>query len=198
MSGNDEGSTTSVVVRNDTQFDFVDGLCKTRGWCAPTFTLDGMHCPFCKNSDTKVVDTRVGEDGYSIRRRRECPKCSRRFTTVETATLMVIKRSGNVEPFNRDKVITGVRKACQGRPIKEEDLKQLGQRVEEDLRARGLAQVPSDEVGRAILGPLRDLDEVAYMRFASVYQEFNNLEDFERAIKELREQESKDGNESHD
>ena len=111
---------------------------------------------------------------------------------------MVIKRSGNVEPFNRDKVITGVRKACQGRPIKEEDLKQLGQRVEEDLRARGLAQVPSDEVGRAILGPLRDLDEVAYMRFASVYQEFNNLEDFERAIKELREQESKDGNESHD
>lgn len=145
-----------------------------------------MHCPFCQNPDTKVVDTRVGEDGYAIRRRRVCPKCSRRFTTVETATLMVIKRSGNSEPFNRDKVITGVRKACQGRPIREEDLKQLGQKVEEDLRSRGLAQIPSEDVGRAILKPLRDLDEVAYMRFASVYQEFNNLEDFENAIRELR------------
>ena len=154
---------------------------------APTFTLVIMHCPFCQNPDTKVVDTRVGDDGHSIRRRRECPKCGRRFTTVETATLMVLKRSGNVEPFNRDKVITGVRKACQGRPIKEEDLKKLGQRVEEDLRSRGLAQIDSDEVGRAILKPLRDLDEVAYMRFASVYQGFENLDDFEQAIRALRE-----------
>ncbi|PJM76163.1 transcriptional regulator NrdR [Bifidobacterium simiarum] len=151
-----------------------------------------MHCPFCQNPDTKVVDTRVGEDGYAIRRRRVCPKCSRRFTTVETATLMVIKRSGNVEPFDRDKVITGVRKACQGRPIREEDLKQLGQKVEEDLRSRGLAQIPSEDVGRAILKPLRDLDEVAYMRFASVYQEFNNLEDFENAIRELRSQQERE------
>ncbi|MBT1165318.1 transcriptional regulator NrdR [Bifidobacterium simiarum] len=151
-----------------------------------------MHCPFCQNPDTKVVDTRVGEDGYAIRRRRVCPKCSRRFTTVETATLMVIKRSGNVEPFDRDKVITGVRKACQGRPIREEDLKQLGQKVEEDLRSRGLAQIPSEDVGRAILKPLRDLDEVAYMRFASVYQEFNNLEDFENAIRELRSQKERE------
>ena len=147
-----------------------------------------MHCPFCQNPDTKVVDTRVGEDGYAIRRRRECPKCQRRFTTVETATLMVVKRSGNVEPFSRDKVITGVRKACQGRPIREEDLKQLGQKVEEDLRSRGLAQIKSEDVGKAILKPLRNLDEVAYMRFASVYQEFNNLEDFERAIRQLRAQ----------
>lgn len=154
----------------------------------PTFTLMDMHCPFCQNPDTKVVDTRVGEDGYAIRRRRECPKCQRRFTTVETATLMVVKRSGNVEPFSRDKVITGVRKACQGRPIREEDLKQLGQKVEEDLRSRGLAQIKSEDVGKAILKPLRNLDEVAYMRFASVYQEFNNLEDFERAIRQLRAQ----------
>ncbi|MBW3087764.1 transcriptional regulator NrdR [Bifidobacterium sp. 82T24] len=151
-----------------------------------------MHCPFCQNPDTKVVDTRVGEDGYAIRRRRECPKCQRRFTTVETATLMVVKRSGNVEPFSRDKVIAGVRKACQGRPIREEDLKQLGQKVEEDLRSRGLAQVKSEDVGRAILKPLRNLDEVAYMRFASVYQEFNNLEDFERAIRQLRAQDGTD------
>ena len=105
---------------------------------------------------------------------------------METSTLLVVKRSGNVEPFSRDKVISGVRKACQGRPIREEDLKMLGQRVEEDLRSRGLAQIDSDEVGRAILKPLRDLDEVAYLRFASVYRNFSNLADFENAIRELR------------
>lgn len=102
--------------------------------------------------------------------------------------LLVLKNSGNVEPFDRSKVISGVRKACQGRPIKEEDLKALGQRVEEDLRSRGLAQVRSEEVGRAILEPLRELDVVAYMRFASVYQNFENLDDFQRAIDMLKQQ----------
>lgn len=100
--------------------------------------------------------------------------------------LLVMKRSGNIEPFDREKVVSGVRKACQGRPINEDDLKLLGQKVEEDLRSRGLAQVKSDEVGRAILGPLRDLDEVAYLRFASVYQNFEGLDDFESAISELK------------
>ena len=100
--------------------------------------------------------------------------------------LLVLKRSGNIEPFDRDKVINGVRKACQGRPIREEDLKALGQRVEEDLRSRGLAQVRSEDVGKAILAPLKQLDEVAYLRFASVYQNFEGLEDFQRAIDELR------------
>jgi transcriptional repressor NrdR len=146
-----------------------------------------MHCPFCQNPDTKVVDTRLNEDGHSIRRRRECPKCGKRFTTVETSMLLVMKRSGNIEPFDRGKVISGVRKACQGRPINEDDLKLLGQKVEEDLRSRGLAQVKSDEVGRAILKPLRDLDEVAYLRFASVYQNFEGLADFESAISELKQ-----------
>ena len=145
-----------------------------------------MQCPFCQNPDTKVVDTRISDDGHSIRRRRECPKCSKRFTTLETTMLLVVKRSGNVEQFDRNKVISGVRKACQGRPINEDDLKMLGQKVEEDLRSRGLAQVKSDEVGKAILKPLRDLDMVAYMRFASVYQNFENLEDFQRAIDELK------------
>lgn len=148
--------------------------------------VETMHCPFCQNQDTKVVDTRISEDGHSIRRRRECPKCAKRFTTVETTMLLVVKRSGNVEQFDRNKVISGVRKACQGRPINEDDLKMLGQRVEEDLRSRGLAQVKSDEVGKAILKPLRDLDMVAYMRFASVYQNFENLEDFQHAIDELK------------
>lgn len=115
---------------------------------------------------------------------------------METSTLLVLKRSGNAELFSRDKVISGVRKACQGRPIREEDLKQLGQKVEEDLRSRGLAQIDSDEVGRAILKPLRDLDEVAYLRFASVYQHFNGLADFEAAIQVLkhRDDEEEGGN----
>lgn len=145
-----------------------------------------MHCPYCQNADTKVIDTRISDDGYSIRRRRVCQVCHKRFTTVESTMLLVRKRSGNVEPFDRKKVISGVRKACQGRPIKEDDLKKLGQRVEEDLRSRGLAEIASDDVGKAILEPLRDLDEVAYLRFASVYQNFDGLEDFQRAIDEMR------------
>ena len=88
--------------------------------------VETMHCPFCQNPDTKVVDTRISEDGHSIRRRRECPKCAKRFTTVETTMLLVVKRSGNVEQFDRNKVISGVRKACQGRPINEDDLKCSG------------------------------------------------------------------------
>ena len=145
-----------------------------------------MHCPFCQNPDTKVVDTRISDDGHSIRRRRECTHCGKRFTTVESTMLLVLKNSGNVEPFDRNKVISGVRKACQGRPINEDDLKALGQRVEEDLRSSGLAQVRSEDVGRAILEPLRELDVVAYLRFASVYQNFDGLEDFQQAIDQLR------------
>ena len=147
--------------------------------------VEDMHCPFCQNPDTKVIDTRISDDGYSIRRRRVCPKCSKRFTTVETSMLLVTKRSGGAEPFNRDKVISGVRKACQGRPVNEDALQLLGQKVEEDLRSRGLAEVSSDEVGRAILKPLRELDVVAYLRFASVYQNFEGLADFQAAIDEL-------------
>lgn len=145
-----------------------------------------MHCPFCRHGDSRVVDSRTTEDGVSIRRRRECPQCGRRFTTVETASLGVQKRSGAVEPFSRDKVIVGVRRACQGRPVSDDDLAMLAQKVEESIRATGQAQVNSHEVGLAILGPLRELDEVAYLRFASVYSSFDSLEDFAQAIEELR------------
>jgi transcriptional repressor NrdR len=147
-----------------------------------------MYCPFCRHPDSRVVDSRTTEDGTAIRRRRSCPECGRRFTTVETATLLVVKRSGVTEPFSRDKVVAGVRKACQGRPVTEDQLAQLAQRVEEAVRASGTAELPSHEVGLAILGPLRDLDLVAYLRFASVYQAFDSLEDFEKAITELRTQ----------
>ncbi|UFU05144.1 transcriptional regulator NrdR [Ruania halotolerans] len=146
-----------------------------------------MHCPFCRHGDSRVVDSRTAEDGASIRRRRQCPNCSRRFTTVETTSLSVMKRSGAVEPFSRDKIISGVRKACQGRPVSEDDLALLAQQVEEAVRATGVAEVDAHEIGLTILGPLRALDEVAYLRFASVYQGFCSLEDFEAAITALRE-----------
>ena len=146
-----------------------------------------MHCPFCRHPDSRVVDSRTTDDGTSIRRRRQCPDCGRRFTTVETASLMVIKRSGVTEPFSRDKVIAGVRKACQGRPVTEDALAQLGQRVEEAVRATGSAELSTHDVGLAILGPLQELDLVAYLRFASVYRAFDSLEDFEAAIAELRD-----------
>ena len=145
-----------------------------------------MHCPFCRHTDSRVVDSRATDDGTAIRRRRQCPDCGRRFTTVETAGLSVVKRSGVTEPFSRAKVVAGVRKACQGRPVREDDLALLAQRVEEAVRAQGVAEVDAHEVGLAILGPLRELDEVAYLRFASVYQAFESLEDFEDAITILR------------
>ena len=151
-----------------------------------------MHCPFCQSQETKVIDTRVSEDGYSIRRRRECVVCSKRFTTQESMVLMVVKRGGNAEPFNREKVVSGVRKACKGRPIDEEELKLIGIRVERDLRSRGVSEVKAEEVGLAILEPLRQLDEVAYMRFASVYQHFNSLDDYSQAIDSLKKARSQE------
>ena len=147
-----------------------------------------MYCPFCRNADSRVVDSRVTEDGSSIRRRRQCTNCSRRFTTVETTSLSVLKRSGVAEPFSRSKVINGARKACQGRPVTEDDLAVLAQEVEETVRASGAAEIKAHEVGLAILEPLRRLDEVAYLRFASVYQAFDSLEDFESSITQLRDE----------
>jgi transcriptional repressor NrdR len=145
-----------------------------------------MRCPFCRHADSRVVDSREVDEGQVIRRRRSCTNCSRRFTTVEEAVLAVVKRSGVTEPFSRDKVVTGVRRACQGRPVDEDALQQLAQRVEESIRSTGCAEVPSHEVGLAILGPLRELDEVAYLRFASVYRSFSSIEDFEKEIADLR------------
>ena len=145
-----------------------------------------MHCPYCRFSDSRVLDSRVADDGTSIRRRRECRSCARRFTTLEQMQLVVVKRSGVVEPFSREKVVAGVRKACKGRPVTEAQLAQLGQRVEETLRATGQAEIPADDVGVAILGPLSELDPVAYLRFASVYRHYQSVDDFEAEIVRLR------------
>lgn len=145
-----------------------------------------MHCPFCRHKDSKVIDTRVSDDGQTVRRRRCCPECGRRFTTLETAALTVVKRSGASEQFSRGKIISGLAKACQGRPVSEDDLAVLAQQVEEKVRQQGSSQIESHEIGLAILEPLRDLDHVAYLRFASVYSNFDNLDDFADAIENLR------------
>ncbi|HEY2062840.1 MULTISPECIES: transcriptional regulator NrdR [Amycolatopsis] len=146
-----------------------------------------MRCPFCRHADSRVVDSREVDEGQAIRRRRSCAQCGRRFTTSETMVLAVVKRSGVTEQFSRDKVVNGVRRACQGRPVDDDALQKLAQRVEESIRSAGLAEIPSHEVGLAILGPLRELDGVAYLRFASVYRSFSSVEDFEKEISDLRQ-----------
>lgn len=145
-----------------------------------------MICPYCRSPESRVIDSRTADDGAAIRRRRSCTSCGRRFTTQETVILMVGKRSGATEPFTRDKIVRGVRRACQGRPVSEDALAILAQQVEDAVRARGCAEIPSHEVGLEILGPLRELDEVAYLRFASVYRGFESLADFEQEISALR------------
>jgi transcriptional repressor NrdR len=157
-----------------------------------------MHCPFCRHTDSRVIDSRTTDDGACIRRRRQCPECNRRFTTLETSSLSVMKRSGASEPFSRAKVLSGVRKACQGRPVSEDDLALLAQQVEEAIRAQGNAEIEAHEVGMAVLAPLRQLDEIAFLRFASVYQAWESLEDFEAAIALLRAERDGLGAESAD
>ena len=141
-----------------------------------------MNCPFCKHGDTRVLDSRVADDGTAIRRRRVCGECEKRFTTIEQMQLTVLKRSGASEPFSRDKAIAGVRKALKGRPVTDAQLAVLGQEVEDALRAAGSAEIASHEVGLAVLDPLKKLDEVAYLRFASVYKAFESADDFAAEI----------------
>ncbi|MDO5099136.1 MAG: transcriptional regulator NrdR [Corynebacterium sp.] len=142
-----------------------------------------MHCPFCHHEQSKVIDSRVIDSGTAIRRRRECSSCSGRFTTIEKAQLLVVKRNGLTEPFSREKVIVGVRRACQGRDVSDDALKRLAQEVEETVRSHGSSQIHANDIGLAILEPLRELDEVAYLRFASVYKSFESAEDFESEIR---------------
>ncbi|MFT4187256.1 MAG: transcriptional regulator NrdR [Aeromicrobium sp.] len=144
-----------------------------------------MHCPFCRHGDTRVLDSRVCDDGASIRRRRVCSSCEKRFTTIEQMQLVVVKRSGAREPFARDKAIAGVRKACKGRPVSDGDLARLGQQVEDSLRAAGHAEIRAHDVGLAVLEPLKRLDRVAYLRFASVYKAFDSADDFVAEIASL-------------
>ena len=144
-----------------------------------------MRCPYCESEEDKVVDSRLAEEGRTIRRRRECIGCGRRYTTFERAEevpLLISKRSGEEEPFDRSKVIEGVRRACKNRPVSEADILAIADDVEEAMRADIRRPVPSAEIGREVLERLRLLDEVAYLRFASVYKDFQELDDFEREL----------------
>ncbi|HEY7931977.1 MAG TPA: transcriptional regulator NrdR [Acidimicrobiales bacterium] len=143
-----------------------------------------MRCPFCTADDDRVVDSRLAEDGVAIRRRRECAACGQRFTTyerIEEAGLYIVKRSGEREPFDRVKILNGVRAAAKNRPVDDDALAQLVVKVEESMRLLG-RDVTSEEVGVATLDALRDLDDVAYVRFASVYKGFEGTDDFAREI----------------
>jgi transcriptional repressor NrdR len=143
-----------------------------------------VRCPACLSDDDKVVDSRTADDGASIRRRRECLECGRRFTTyerVEEVALVVLKRSGDREPFERSKIVDGLRAAAKGRPLEDGQLDDLAGEIEESLRLEG-GEVTTERVGRDVLERLRDLDHVAYVRFASVYKGFDDAADFEREL----------------
>jgi len=143
-----------------------------------------VRCPFCSADDDRVVDSRLAEDGVAIRRRRECSACNHRFTTferLEEVVIYVTKRSGDREPFERAKILSGIRSACKNRPVDELRLDSIAESVEEAMRLLN-RDVTSEEVGMATLESLRDVDDVAYVRFASVYKGFEDADDFAREI----------------
>ncbi|RDV82916.1 transcriptional regulator NrdR [Ammonifex thiophilus] len=147
-----------------------------------------MRCPFCHFADTRVVDTRSANEGTAIRRRRECPRCGRRFTTferVEELPLVVIKKDGRRELFDRAKILSGCLRACHKRPVRREDLENLVDEVERELRNRLEPEIPSYVIGELVMEKLKRLDEVAYVRFASVYREFRDSYDFKEEIERL-------------
>jgi len=144
-----------------------------------------MRCPFCGHEENKVVDSRDTEEGRAIRRRRECLSCSKRFTSferIEDAPLVVEKRSGGEEPFDRQKIVDGIRMAAKNRPVDPSEIEALADEVEERVRADGRRVIASAEIGREVLDRLNALDDVAYLRFASVYKGFQELTDFEREL----------------
>jgi transcriptional repressor NrdR len=150
-----------------------------------------MRCPWCGHVDDKVVDSRPTEQGAAIRRRRQCLSCKRRYTTferIEELGLLVVKRDGTTEPYLREKVIAGISKAIVNRPVTEEQVLRVVDRVEGRLRRKG-PQVPSAQVGLEILAQLAKLDQVAYMRFASVYKDFQGITDFEKELGALQKKE---------
>jgi transcriptional repressor NrdR len=147
-----------------------------------------MHCPFCGALDTKVIDSRLVAEGDQVRRRRECITCEERFTTYETAELVmprIIKQNGHREPFDENKLYSGLNKALEKRPVSVEAVESAGNRIKHHIRATGEREVPSELVGEAVMRELRQLDEVAFVRFASVYRSFKDLNEFRAEIDRL-------------
>lgn len=147
-----------------------------------------MHCPFCQEADTKVIDSRLVTNGHQVRRRRECNACKERFTTFEVAELVmprIIKRDGTREPFNEEKIRTGILRALEKRPVSAEQTDNMMADIMSRLRATGEREIPSEMLGSLVMEGLKELDKVAYIRFASVYLSFEDLNDFGEAIAKL-------------
>lgn len=147
-----------------------------------------MKCPFCGYMDDKVIDSRLGKEGDIIRRRRECLKCERRFTTyerVEDVLPMVVKKDGRREPFDRNKILLGIKKACEKRPISVEAVENVVTRIEASFSEASDREVRSTEIGERVMRYLRDLDDVAYVRFASVYRSFKDINEFMSELKDI-------------
>lgn len=148
-----------------------------------------MRCPFCKQPDSRVIDSRAADEGTTIRRRRECGECGRRFTTyevVEKLPLMVVKRDNRREPFSRDKLLTGIIRSCDKRDISMEQITNFVAEIERDIRNRTEPEVPSEKIGEIVMERLKDFDEVAYIRFASVYRKFDDITNFIEELETLR------------
>jgi len=155
-----------------------------------------MKCPYCAHDENQVLDSRDSEDLSSVRRRRECLKCSKRFTTyerVETIDLFVIKKDGRREQFNRNKLLTGIQKACEKRPISMDTIEETANEIEQDLRKRETTEIPSKLIGELVMRRLKVLDKVAYIRFASVYRAFGDVGSFEKEVKNLLKSEKTTG-----
>ena len=153
-----------------------------------------MKCPYCRSDNDRVVDTRVAEDGFMIKRRRYCNVCNRRFTTyerIEVTNIRVIKRDGTRVPFDREKLRKGVERACWKRPVSEGQISALIARVETKIENDGENEIDTDYIGENVLACLRELDEVAYVRFASVYRKFDSVDDFSRELRSLLKEQSK-------
>lgn len=151
-----------------------------------------MYCPFCKEQDTKVIDSRLVAEGEQVRRRRECSRCGERFTTYESAELVmprIVKQNGNREPFDEAKLRAGLQRALEKRPVSVEEIEAAVARIKQALRATGERELPSRRIGEVVMDELRELDQVAYVRFASVYRSFQDLSEFRSEIDRL---ESKD------
>ncbi|PWI34501.1 transcriptional regulator NrdR [Vibrio albus] len=149
-----------------------------------------MHCPFCSEKDTKVIDSRLVADGHQVRRRRQCLACNERFTTFETAELVmpkVIKSNGSREPFNEDKMVGGMQRALERRPVSADAVELAISNIKSQLRATGEREVPSDLIGNLVMDQLKELDKVAYIRFASVYRSFEDIREFGEEIARLED-----------
>ncbi len=154
-----------------------------------------MKCPFCASAENRVIDSRISKEGNAIRRRRECAQCGKRFTTyefVEEVLPMVVKKDGRREPFDRSKILAGIKKACEKRPISIDVIEETVERIERACQEIQAKEIPSSVIGEKVMAELHDLDEVAYVRFASVYRQFRDVNEFLEELEDLKKRKTDD------